>query len=59
MEKEMAFYSSILAWEILQTEKTGGLHGVAMSQSDKTEHTLSRNSSRTKHIRRSENSCKD
>ena len=35
------------------------VHGVATSQSDKTEHTLSRNSSRTKHMRHSENSCKD
>ena len=35
------------------------VHGVAKSQSDKTEHTLSGNSSRTKHMRRSEDSCKD
>ena len=35
LEKEMATHSSILAWEIPQTEEPGGLqsvHGVAKSQ---------------------------
>ena len=34
LEKEMAKYSSILAWEIPQTEEPGGaiVHGVAESQ---------------------------
>ena len=35
LEKEMATHSSILAWEILWTEETGGLHtvhGVARNQ---------------------------
>ena len=37
MEKEMATYSSILAWEIPRTEEPGRLlvHGVA-EESDKT-----------------------
>ena len=29
LEKEMATHSSILAWEIPQTEEPGGVHGVA------------------------------
>ena len=28
LEKEMATHSSILAWEIPQTEELGGVHGV-------------------------------
>ena len=32
LEKEMATYSSILAWRILWTEEPGRLHGVAKSQ---------------------------
>ena len=35
LEKEMATHSSILAWEIPQTEEPGRLHGVA--ESDSTE----------------------
>jgi len=35
------------------------VHRIAKSQSDKAEHTLRRNSGRTKHTRPSENSCKD
>ena len=31
LEKEIATPSSILAWEIPQTEEPGGLHGVAKS----------------------------
>ena len=30
LEKEMATHSSILAWEILQTEEPGGLQSVGM-----------------------------
>ena len=32
LEKEMATYSSILAWRILWTEEPGGLYGVAKGQ---------------------------
>ena len=33
LEKEMASYSSILAWEIPQTEEPGAtVHGIAKSQ---------------------------
>ena len=35
LEKEMATYSSILAWKIPWTEEPGRLHGVA--ESDTTE----------------------
>ena len=36
LEKEMAFYSSILAWEILQTEKTGGLQFTGLQRVSRT-----------------------
>ena len=46
LEKEMATYSSILAWRILWTEEPGGLHGVAKGQTKLSNwthtHTLSR-----------------
>ena len=32
LEKEMATHSSILAWEVPQTEEPGGLHGVTNSR---------------------------
>ena len=32
LEKEMATYSSILAWKMPWTEEPGGLHGIAKSQ---------------------------
>ena len=37
MEKEMATYSSILAWEIPWTEKPGGLQVCGVTESDTTE----------------------
>ena len=33
LEKEMATYSSILAWEILWTEKPGGLQSMGLQKS--------------------------
>ena len=33
LEKEMAAYSSILAWEIPWTEKTGGLQSIGLKKS--------------------------
>ena len=33
LEKEMATHSSILAWEILQTEKPGGLQSMGSQKS--------------------------
>ena len=39
LEKEMATYSCILAWEIPWTEKPGGLQSIGLQQeSDVTEH---------------------
>ena len=35
-EKEMAIHSSILAWEIPQTEEPGGLQSVGLQESDMT-----------------------
>ena len=40
LEKEMATYSSILAWEIPWTEEPGGLQSMGLQKSDMTEHTL-------------------
>ena len=37
LEKETAIYSSILAWEILWTEKPGGLQYMGPKESDTTE----------------------
>ena len=37
-EKEMATYSSILAWEIPWTEEPGGLQFMGSQESDTTEH---------------------
>ena len=39
LEEEMAFYSSILAWEIPWTEKPGGLWYTGHKESNMTEHT--------------------
>ena len=36
MEKEMATYSSILAWRVPWTEKPGGLQSVGHKESNKT-----------------------
>ena len=36
LEKEMATYSSILAWEIPQTEGPGGLQSMGLRQSGMT-----------------------
>ena len=36
LEKEMAIHSSILAWEIPQTEEPGGLQSVGLQESDMT-----------------------
>ena len=33
LEKEMATYSSILAWEILWTEELGGLQSMGVTES--------------------------
>ena len=35
----MATHSSILAWEIPQTDKPGGLQSTGSKESDTTEHT--------------------
>ena len=35
-EKEMATYSSILAWEIPRTEEPGGLQSMRLHESDAT-----------------------
>ena len=37
LEKEMATYSSILAWRVPWTEKPGGLHSMGSQESDTTE----------------------
>ena len=37
LEKEMATYSSILAWRIPWTEEPGGLQSMGHKESDKTE----------------------
>ena len=37
LEKEMATHSSLLAWEILWTEKTGRLKSMGSQKSDTTE----------------------
>ena len=37
LEKEMATHSSILAWEILWTEESDGLHSMGGKKSDMTE----------------------
>ena len=36
LEKEMATYSSILAWEILWTEEPGGLQSMGLQELDMT-----------------------
>ena len=36
LEKEMATYSSILAWEIPWTEEPGGLQSMGLQKSDMT-----------------------
>ena len=36
LEKEMATYSSILAWEIPWTEEPGGLQSMGSKESDRT-----------------------
>ena len=36
LEKEMATYSSILAWEIPWTEESGGLQSMGSQESDTT-----------------------
>ena len=36
LEKEMATYSSILAWEILWTEEPGGLQSMGLQELDTT-----------------------
>ena len=36
LEKEMATHSSILVWEILQTEVPGGLQSTGSQESDTT-----------------------
>ena len=36
LEKEMATYSSILAWEIPRTEEPGGLQSMRLHESDAT-----------------------
>ena len=36
LEKEMAFHSSILAWEIPWTEEPGRLQSIASKESDMT-----------------------
>ena len=38
LEKEMATHSSILTWEIPQTEEPGGLQSMGHKGSDTTEH---------------------
>ena len=38
LEKEMATYSSIRAWEIPWTEEPGGLQFMGSQESDRTEH---------------------
>ena len=40
LEKEMATYSSILAWEIPWTEEPGGLQSMGSRELDMTEHTI-------------------
>ena len=40
LEKETATHSNILAWEILRTEKPGGLQSWGQKESDGTEHAL-------------------
>ena len=37
LEKEMAFHSSILAWEIQGTEEPSGLHSMGSQELDMTE----------------------
>ena len=37
LEKGIVTHSSILAWEILQTEEPGGLQSMGCKESDKTE----------------------
>ena len=36
LEKEMATYSSIFAWEIPWTEESGGLQSIGLQESDMT-----------------------
>ena len=38
LEEEMAIHSSILAWEILQTEESGGLQSKGCKELDIIEH---------------------
>ena len=40
LEKEMAVYASILAWEIPWTEKPGGLQSMGSQESNRTEHRI-------------------
>ena len=40
LEKEMATHSSILAWKILWTEKSGGLQSMGSQELDTTEQVL-------------------
>ena len=42
LEKEMANHSSILAWDILQTEEPGGLQPMGLQKSITTEHACTR-----------------
>ena len=37
LEKEMANYSSVLAWKIPRTEEPGGLQSVGSQELDRTE----------------------
>ena len=37
LKKEMAIYSSILAWRILQTEEPGGLQSMLLQRVEKAE----------------------
>ena len=39
LEEEMATHSSILAWEILWTEESGGLQSTGPQRSDRQAHT--------------------
>ena len=43
LEKEMAAYSSILAWKILETEKPGGLQSMGLQELVTTELTHTHN----------------
>ena len=43
LEEEMATHSSILAWRIQWTEKSGGLQSVGVAESDTTGHAHTHN----------------